>query len=136
MFENMQLDQPKLFLKKLVTLLGVTLVLVPLIHYKLLMPTIIYVVALLLLHIYIFYVYLTRINWRHLRANRLGFALRILGIVLFSYILTLLHYQGATTIVMLNVVAAVTVHALILLLLMMSHRPSAGPDKSTLQSAT
>jgi hypothetical protein len=124
----MHIEQPQLFLKKLATLLGVTIVLVPLIHFKLLIPTIAYVVALLVLHIYIFFVYLQRINWRVLRANRTGFMMRLLGIVLFSYMLTLLHYQGATLIVLLSIVAAVTLHALILLLLMMTKRPLLAQD--------
>jgi hypothetical protein len=124
----MHIEQPQLFLKKLATLLGVTIVLVPLIHFKLLIPTIAYVVALRVLHIYIFFVYLQRINWRVLRANRTGFMMRLLGIVLFSYMLTLLHYQGATLIVLLSIVAAVTLHALILLLLMMTKRPLLAQD--------
>ncbi|MBW4061970.1 hypothetical protein HJC99_05360 [Candidatus Saccharibacteria bacterium] len=114
----MQINQPRLFVGKLATLLGTTIVLVPLIHYKLIIPTLLYIGALLLIHIWIFYVYVARINWRELRSNRIGFILRLLGIVLFSYILTLLHYQGATTIVLLSIAAAVAIHALILLLLM------------------
>ncbi len=119
----MRIDQPQLFFKKLATLLGVTIVLVPLIHYKLLIPTMLYVGALLLLHVYILFVYLSRVNWRVLRANRAGFALRLLGIGLFSYMLTLLHYQGTTLIVLLSIAAAVTIHALILLLLMARTAP-------------
>ena len=114
----MKIDQPQLFIKKLATLLGVTIVLVPLIHYKLLIPTLFYVAALLAIHIYIFYIYLMRINWRRLRANRTGFTLRLLGIVTFAYMLTLLHYQGTTLIVLLSIGAAVGIHAAILLLLM------------------
>jgi hypothetical protein len=120
----MHIDQPQLFLRKLATLLGTTLVLVPLIHYKLLIPTMVYVIALLLLHVYIFYVYLTRIKWHVLRANRAGFVMRLLGIVLFSYMLTLLHYQGATVFVLLSILAAVGLHALILLLLMVTKAPA------------
>jgi len=114
----MHIDQPKLFIKKLGILLGVTIVLVPLIHYKAMLPLYGYVVLLLLLHVYILYIYLWRINWRLLRTHRLGFILRLLGIGLFGYILTLLKFQGATTIVLLNIAAAVAVHAFILLLLM------------------
>ena len=110
-------------------MLGVTIVLVPLIHYRLELPTLIYVAALLLLHIYILFVYLSRVKWRQLRANRGGFALRISAIVMFSYILTLLHYQGTTFIVLLSVGAAVGIHAMILLLLMMS---KTAPIRSTL----
>jgi hypothetical protein len=116
----MQLDQPRLFFKKLATLLGVTIILVPLIHFRLELPTFIFVGALLVLHVYILFVYLTRVNWRHLRASRGGFVLRISAIVMFSYILTLLHYQGPTWFVIFSVGAAVTIHALILLLLMIT----------------
>src|SRR6266567_2245227 len=121
----MHIDRPHLFLEKLATLLGVTIVLVPLIRFKLLIPTIAFVAALLALHIYIFFVYLSQIDWRVLRANRIGFGMRLLGILLFTYMLTLLHYQGTTVIVLLSICAAVALHALILLLLMVVKSPPA-----------
>jgi hypothetical protein len=116
----MQIDQPQLFIKKLARLLGVTIILVPLIHYRLVLPTYAYISSLLVLHIYIFFVYLSKIDWHHLRESRSGFILRLAGIVLFAYALTLLHFQGPTYFVLLSIGAAVGIHAIILLLLMMT----------------
>ena len=121
----MQLEQPQLFIKKLAILFAITIALVPLIHYRLAMPTYLFVGTLLVLHIYIFFIYLSRINWRKLRENRVGFVVRLSAIAMFSFILTLLHYQGPTLFVILSVGAAVTVHALILLLLMITRVPRA-----------
>ena len=129
----MRIDQPQLFLKKLARLLGVTVVLVPLIHFKLLLPTYLYVITLLLLHVYILYVYGAQTNWRLLRHNRTGFALRLLGIALFAYILTLLHFQGTAAVVLLNLSAAVAAHAVILLLLMVTPKRSVPGSNSSAQ---
>jgi hypothetical protein len=116
----MRINDLKLFQRKLLTLLGITVTLVPLIHYKLLLPIYLYLGALLALHVYIFFIYLTRVDWHNLRQSRAGFITRLAGIGIFSYLLTLLHYQGPTLTVILSVVAAVALHAAILLLLMVS----------------
>lgn len=115
----MTLDQPRLFLQKVGAIILGTAILVPLVHFKLLLPAVLYLGALLLLHVYFFTIYLMRVKWHQLRANHTGFATRLLGILLFSYLLTLLHYQGAATILAVNIGLAILLHTLILLFLMM-----------------
>jgi hypothetical protein len=116
----MHIEDPKLFIRKILTLLAVTVVLVPLIHFKMTMPAAAYIAALLVLHLYILYVYCNHLPWRKLLQNRVGFGLRLSGVVLFAYILTLLHYEGTELIVLASVGAAVAIHTAILLLLMSS----------------
>lgn len=112
------LEQPRLFAKKLTALIIGTAILMPLVYFKLYVPAQIYVGILLVLHIYFFYVYLTRVDWRRLWFSRSGFIIRVTGIVFFSYLLTVLQFDGPVTFVLMNIVAATIIHALILLLLM------------------
>ncbi len=115
---RIQISDPALFWRKIVRLLATTLVIAPLVTLKLYLPTLLYVGVLLLLHTYILYIYLNRVDWRHLAASRSGLIARVLGVIFFAYILTLVKFTGQVQLVLFNVGLAVMVHVLILALLM------------------
>ena len=107
-----------LFLKKLVTVFAATLILVPLVYYKLYVPAGIYITALLALHLVFLYTYFTRLPWARLVSNKVGFGSRILALVFFIYLLGVLKFQGSFEAVMTNLVAGLGIHTLILFSLM------------------
>jgi len=110
--------EPKLFIKKLVIIFSATILLIPLIHYKLLLPAGIYLSFLLALHIIFVIIYFRRVPWRDFRANRTTFILRITAVIFFAYLLAALKYVGSPTAIILNLSAALGIHIIILMCLM------------------
>ncbi len=115
---SIRLLDNSLFLKKLVTVFVATLILVPLVYYKLYVPAGLYVTALLALHLVFLYTYFAKLPWARLTSNKVGFGTRILAIVFFGYLLGVLKFQGSFGIVMANLVAGLGIHTLILFSLM------------------
>jgi hypothetical protein len=115
---SIRLLDNSLFLKKLVTVFAATLILVPLVYYKLYVPAGLYITALLALHLVFLYTYFTRLPWARLVSNKVGFGSRILALVFFIYLLGVLKFQGNFEVVMTNLVAGLGIHTLILFSLM------------------
>lgn len=115
---NVTLTDPALFQKKLLAVGSATLVLVPLVYFKLYVPAWIYLVSLLALHLVFLYTYLAKTPWRKLTAHKAGFALRMLSVVFFGYLLVALKFHGSVAFVLANLVAGLAIHTLILFSLM------------------
>lgn len=109
---------PRLFYRKVATLTVATIILVPLVHYKLYISAFVYLGGLLILHLYIFYVYCKGVPLRELAANKKELVARVGGIGFFIYLLTVVSFAGSLVSVMINLVAAFMVHIGILLLMM------------------
>ena len=112
------LTNRSLFIKKTVTLLLTTLALVPLVHYKLMVPAVVYVAGLLLLHAFFLYLYFSRVPWQEFKKDKKGLTLRIVALTFFIYLLMLIKFEGSTITVLLNLAGAFIIHVFILLFLM------------------
>lgn len=111
------IDKP-LFLKKITVVFVATSILVPFVYFKLYVPATLYIIGLLILHLVFLYTYFFKVAWRQLLQNKLGFALRILAICLFVYLLAVLKFQGSFSFVIANLFAGLAIHTLILFALM------------------
>lgn len=108
----------RLFFRKLVSLLLAVALLVPLIYLRLYLPGLIYLLGLLILHVYFVYVYLSRVPWKELLNHKAVLAGRIAAVLFFGYILTLLQFSGSPKMILTNLSIATTAHVAILLALM------------------
>ena len=104
----------RLFIQKLSALLVTTVLLAPLIYYKVTVPAALFVSGLLLVHIIFFYVYFSRTPWRILLAHKAEFALRLTAVLFFIYLLSLIHFGGAPLVVITKIMLATAIHAAIL----------------------
>jgi hypothetical protein len=111
------LDRP-LFIKKIAVVFAATFVLVPLVYFKLFVPAGIYLASLLALHVLFLYIYFSKVDWRRLAQSRTGFAVRILAVALFAYLLAVLKFHGDFAFVMANLFAGLAIHSAILFALM------------------
>jgi hypothetical protein len=112
------ISDPKLFYKKCLVLFISTVVLIPLIQYKYLIPAMLYVGGLLILHLFFFYMYLVRVPWREFSRNKSALMLRVFSVLFLIYILTILKLQGDSIKIIINLIGIFVVHVLILLFLM------------------
>jgi hypothetical protein len=101
----------RVFIRKLVVLFTATILLAPLIVYKLMLPAYLYVGGLIGLHLVVFAVYLYRTPWRELWRDKAGFVLRLVAVVFFIYLLTLLHFEGDAAAVLIQIAVAFVLHA-------------------------
>lgn len=113
-----KLISPELFIKKLALLCLATLLLVPLVYYKLEIPAMSYLVILIVIHLIFLFLYLFKVEWRSLTPNKITFILRLAAVIFFAYILAILKLVGEPLFVLLNLAVAFVVHALILFFLM------------------
>lgn len=115
----------KLFVRKLVMLLGFSAGIIPLLLYKNYFGAALYVILLLLLHLYFLVVYLWRVRWKELLNNKLGFVIRAAAILFFTYLLSLLRSGEEIASVIVFLCISVSIHiALLLLLMVRVERPS------------
>ena len=115
---RLSLLQRKVFVKKLLLLCLATLLLLPLIYYKLSIPATIYLVALIIIHLVFLFLYLFKVEWRKLTLNKTTFTLRLVAVIFFAYLLAILKFVGDPLFITINITAAFVIHALILLMLM------------------
>jgi hypothetical protein len=115
---SIRLIDSNLFLKKISVVFIATIILVPLVYNKLYIPAGLYLATLLVLHFVFFYTYFSQIAWRHLIEQRVGFAIRLLSLALFIYLLAVLKFHGSFEFVLLNLVAGLAIHTAILFSLM------------------
>ena len=71
----------RLFFRKQVSLLLAVILLVPLVYFRFRLPSLIYLLGLLILHLYFVYVYLSRISWRELANHKAVLAGRIAAVL-------------------------------------------------------
>ena len=112
------LSNPDLFFKKVLTLFLATVLLVPLIQFKLLIPAMAYVGGLIILHLFFFYIYFSNVPWREISKDKKSLILRLVAVLFFIYLLTLLKFQGNSFVILFNISAAFFIHLLILFFMM------------------
>jgi hypothetical protein len=112
--KRFKLLNKRLFIQKLTALVVATLVLVPLVHFKLEVPALLYVGSLLVLHIVFLYLYFARTPWRQLLANKPEFGLRLIAVGFFIYILSLIKFEGSSGTIIMRLLIAMVVHGFIL----------------------
>ena len=112
------ISNQELFIKKALTLFIATIVLVPLIHFKLLIPAGIYISGLIFLHLFFIYLYFSKVPWKEIAKNKQALTLRIVGVAFLIYLLTILKFEEQSILLILNVLAAFLIHLLILLFMM------------------
>ena len=112
-----------LFMKKLTVLVVGTFLLIPLVYYKLQVPAMIYVGILVILHILFLYIYAMRTPWKELMQHKAEFAVRVVAVGFFIYLLTLIKFEGDFWTLVRNTVIALLIHIGILIGMML-RRPS------------
>lgn len=86
---------PPLFWRKLLLLVVFSAAFVPLKYYELERELTLYIVFLLLLHVYFVLILIYRVRWKVLAADRRSFLLRLLAVALFIALLVV-NSTGAT----------------------------------------
>jgi phosphatidylserine synthase len=122
---DVSLMNRRLFFQKLASLLIAVALLFPLVYFRLRLPSLIYVIALLVLHLYVVYLYLHRVSWNELLRHRTALAGRVVAVLFFGYILTVLKFSGAPGVVLSNLSVATAAHVAILVALMVKITKSA-----------
>lgn len=108
----------QLFIRKFVMLVAFSAGLIPLILYKNEVGTLLYVGALLVLHAYVLAVYLWRVSWRAFLKSKRQFAIRLLGILFFSWLLSLLRSGESIGSIVGFLCISAFLHVMLLLLFM------------------
>lgn len=109
-------------MQKLAALLAGTLLIVPLVYYDYYLPMALYVGLLLLLHFVFFVLYIFRTPWIDIVRHKTEFALRVVAVIFFIYLLSLVKFEGGKMVVIMNIVVALGIHVLILAALMIVRR--------------
>jgi hypothetical protein len=112
---RIQILDPKLFIRKVVLLLVFTGGLVPLKYYKIDVALFWYVVVLLILHVYFLFILIWRVQWKQLAQHRRSFALRLVAVAFFIFLLSVLQTGVTFTEFMIFLGASLIVHTFLLL---------------------
>ena len=115
--------KPELFLRKVVLVFVASYMLLPLLAYKNSLPGALYVSLLILIHVGVLFLYLYRVTFRDLDVDRLSLGGRILGLVVVTWLLTVVSgWQDRTHIGILAIQMLVLclVHTVMLALLMVA----------------
>lgn len=116
---TIELHQPHIFWRKVATVTIALLVLEPLLYFKLYVPSMVYLGAILAMHVVFLYVYISHVPWRLLWVDKRALLGRAIGIVIVGYLLTLVHASPSLLIIFANIIAMSVLHGVILLLLML-----------------
>lgn len=116
---TIELHQPRVFWRKVATVTIALLVLEPLLYFKLYIPSMIYLAAILAMHVIFLYVYVSHVPWRLLWADKRALLARAIGILTVGYLLTLVHTSPSLLVIFANIIAMSVLHGFILLLLML-----------------
>lgn len=92
---QLRILDPPLFWRKVILLIVFSAAFIPLKAYKLEREFELYVLFLLLLHVYFVFILIYRVRWKVLAANRRSFILRLLAIAFFIAVLAK-NRTGAT----------------------------------------
>lgn len=106
---------PQLFVRKLVLLLVFSAAFVPLKYFEWDTALTWYIVLLLVLHVYFVFVLIWRVRWKELAEHKRSFALRIIAVAFFVFLLAILE-AGVTFVEFLVFLAAsLVIHVFLLL---------------------
>lgn len=94
---RLTLLRPGLFLRKSLMVFALALLLLPLVRLKTELPAVLYVGALLALHIVVLGLYLYRTQFRELDPDRRSLMLRIAAIAFMTYLLSIVSGANAET---------------------------------------
>lgn len=125
-----QLLDPPLFWRKLILLVVFFAGFVFLKAYERRVELLVYVIFLLALHVYILFVFLWRVRWRVFAENRRAFAIRLVAILVFVLLLTLIKFDVPAWEFFLAVALSLGIHVALLLSLTVDVRPAAEPLKT------
>lgn len=117
---SVQLHNPRIFWRKVATVTIALLILEPLLYFQLYVPSLVYVGVLLALHIIFLSVYITGMPWREVLANKQALFVRIVGVVMAGYLLTLVKATDNLIVIFANLVAMAVLHAIILACIMVT----------------
>ena len=106
---------PPLYWRKLGLLVLTMAALVPLVVNKLQVPALLYVSALLLIHVWVLVLYAYRVQWRSF--TKVGLFTRLGSVLIFSYLLSKVRYSGGSDL-LLSIALAFILHVMILTVLM------------------
>ena len=115
--------KPELFLRKVMLVFVASYALLPLLAYKNSLPGALYVSLLILIHVGVLFLYLYRVTFQDLDVDRLSLGGRILGLVVVTWLLTVVSgWQDRTHIGVLAIQMLVLclVHTIMLALLMVA----------------
>jgi hypothetical protein len=122
---SLECTDQRLFKRKVAQLILATALFLPIVMIKHQLPAMIYVSALLALHLYILWVYI----WRQQPVLKIRltseFVSRLLAVLFFAYWLTVVRFQGSLVSIMLSLLLALILHIGILLALMLKISRSA-----------
>jgi hypothetical protein len=117
-----------LFIKKFTVLIAGTLLLVPLVYFKLQIPALLYIGGLVILHVVFLYVYFVRTPWKEFMRHKAEFALRVVSVAFLIYLLTLVKFEGDFWILLRNTLIALGIHLCILIGMMVRRHSVASHD--------
>ncbi len=113
---------PRLFARKLILLLVFSAAFVPLKYYEWDTALTWYIVLLLLLHVYFVFVLIWRVRWKQLAEHRRSFALRLIAVAFFVFLLAILEAGVTFLEFLVFLVASLVIHTLLLLSLTVDAR--------------
>ena len=133
-----------LFIRKTIAVFAASFLLLPLLELRSAVPALLYVAALVVLHIIVLIVYVFRVPMRELATSWRGLAARILGLAVVSYLLVLFSRfedDASRSTLAAQLLMVAILHAVVLLLL--SARlirpgdappaPDPGPERRTVE---
>lgn len=116
------LERQRKFVRKTVTLTLAIVILAPLIWWKSALGATIYLGALVVIHVFALAVFLHRIDWRSLSANKWGLTVRVVGLLTFGVLLGMLRYDPASDLFWVSLTLLWGYHVASLALLHVRHR--------------
>lgn len=131
-----------LFIRKTIAVFAASFLLLPLLELRSAVPALLYVAALVVLHIIVLIVYVFRVPMRELATSWRGLAARILGLAVVSYLLVLFSRfedDASRAALAAQLLMVAILHAIVLLLLSArlirpgeaSPAPDPGPERRT-----
>lgn len=109
-----------LFIRKTIAVFAASFLLLPLLELRSAVPALLYVAALVVLHIIVLIVYVFRVPMRELATSWRGLAARILGLAVVSYLLVLFSRfedDASRAALAAQLLMVAILHAIVLLLL-------------------
>lgn len=125
------LTNPRLFILKTLSVFALSLALVPLVAMKQQFPAVLYAGGLVVLHIVVLLVYVYRVRFRDLDADRRSLIARVVALAVVSYLLFAASSFEAGTPLMpmtLQMLGVSALHTIILALLMVRVEPGAAAE--------
>ncbi len=107
------------FYHKLLLLLTATILLVPLLYYKMIIPSAIYLMTLLILHLFFVLIYFHHTPWKTWFIHPTELVGRLAAVAFFAILLASIKFTGAPIRLIFAVITTTLIHAAILLALIL-----------------